>query len=78
MTAALQKRSLVLAGHRTSLALEPEFWAALEVAAVAGGRTLARQVEEIDATRESPRSLASACRVFALALASLANTPDML
>ncbi|MGE3302515.1 MAG: ribbon-helix-helix domain-containing protein [Hyphomonadaceae bacterium] len=64
---ALEKRSLVLAGHRTSLALEPEFWAALDAAAAARGAALARLIEEIDAGREAPRSLASACRVFALA-----------
>ena len=66
----LHKRSLVLAGHRTSLALEPEFWAVLEVAATQREISLAALVAEIDRARgdASPdRLLASACRVFALA-----------
>jgi predicted DNA-binding ribbon-helix-helix protein len=63
---ALQKRSLSLQGHRTSLALEPEFWAALERAAGARSVSLARLIGEIDAARGA-RALASACRVFALA-----------
>ena len=32
---AMEKRSLSIAGHRTSIALEPEFWAALEERAAA-------------------------------------------
>lgn len=61
----LQKRSLALAGHRTSLALEPEFWTALERAAAARGVSLGALVETIDLAR-GERSLASACRLFAL------------
>jgi predicted DNA-binding ribbon-helix-helix protein len=61
----LRKRSLNLAGHATSLALEPEFWAALEALAVARGLRLAVLVAEIDAGRGN-RPLASACRVTAL------------
>jgi predicted DNA-binding ribbon-helix-helix protein len=63
------KRSLILDGHRTSLALEPEFWAALDAAAVAEGLTLAALVARIDRARadQTPdRLLASACRVYAL------------
>ena len=61
----LKKRSLLLAGHATSLALEPEFWAVLEAMAEADGLSLAGLIARIDAERE--RSLlASACRVRAL------------
>lgn len=63
--ALLQKRSLALAGHRTSLALESEFWAALEHAAAARAISLSALVETIDLAR-GERSLASACRLFAL------------
>jgi predicted DNA-binding ribbon-helix-helix protein len=66
--AGLKKRSLALAGHPTSLALEPEFWAALEDLAERQGRSLAATVRAIDATRGA-RSLASACRVAALTFA---------
>lgn len=61
----LQKRSLALAGHRTSLALEHEFWATLERAASARNVSLGALVETIDLAR-GERSLASACRLFAL------------
>jgi predicted DNA-binding ribbon-helix-helix protein len=64
----LRKRSLQLAGHRTSIALEPEFWAVLEAMAQARGASLAGLVLQIDADR-GPRPLASACRVAALAFA---------
>ncbi|MCA6255660.1 MAG: ribbon-helix-helix domain-containing protein, partial [Phenylobacterium sp.] len=55
----LAKRSLNLAGHATSLALEPEFWTALEALAAARGLRLAALVAEIDAGRGA-RPLASA------------------
>ena len=62
---ALRKRSINLAGHATSLALEPEFWAALETAAAQEKLSLAGLLVRIDADR-GVRPLASACRVFAL------------
>jgi predicted DNA-binding ribbon-helix-helix protein len=61
----LKKRSINLAGHATSLALEPEFWAALAARAGARGISLAGLIGEIDAARGA-RPLASACRVAAL------------
>lgn len=63
---ALRKRSLVVAGHATSLALEPEFWLALEALAKSRGLSLAALVGAID-TGRGERPLASACRVAALA-----------
>ena len=62
----LIKRSFTLAGHRTSVALELEFWQALTAAAAHGGRTLSALVAEIDAERGAERPLASALRVYAL------------
>jgi predicted DNA-binding ribbon-helix-helix protein len=64
----LRKRSLSLAGHATSLALEPEFWEALEATAKARGFSLSALVAEIDAGR-GPHPLASACRLAALRFA---------
>jgi predicted DNA-binding ribbon-helix-helix protein len=61
----LKKRSLLLAGHATSLALEPEFWAVLEAMAEADGLSLAALIARIDADR-GMSLLASACRVRAL------------
>ena len=63
--ANLRKRSINLAGHATSLALEPAFWAALEQMAAAQAITLAGLIGQIDAKR-GDQPLASACRVEAL------------
>ena len=65
----LKKRSFTVAGHRTSVALEEEFWAALERDAEAANLTVAALVAGIDAIRGS-RPLASALRVHALAAAA--------
>jgi predicted DNA-binding ribbon-helix-helix protein len=65
----LKKRSVNLAGHATSLALEPEFWAVLDKAAADEALSLAGLIQRIDLER-GERPLASACRVFALARAS--------
>jgi predicted DNA-binding ribbon-helix-helix protein len=62
----LVKRSVSLAGHRTSIALEPEFWEALAAQAAARGVTLAALIVQVDAARVPARPLASALRVFAL------------
>ena len=65
MSDGLRKRSLSLSGHATSVALEPEFWEALEGMAAEEATTLANLVVRIDAER-AERPLASACRVAAL------------
>ncbi len=62
----LTKRSFSLSGHRTSVALEPEFWDALAVLAQTRDMALAALVAEIDAARVPARPLASALRVYAL------------
>jgi predicted DNA-binding ribbon-helix-helix protein len=62
----LLKRSFTLAGHRTSVALEPEFWEALATVAGEKRQALSALVAEVDATRAGERPLASALRVFAL------------
>ncbi len=63
----LTKRSFSLAGHRTSVALEPVFWQALEAIAAQRGVSLAALVAERDAARaEDGAPLASTLRVFAL------------
>jgi len=62
----LRKRSFTLSGHRTSVALEPEFWAVLENEAAK--ISLSALVAEIDRKRGA-RPLASALRLHALAAA---------
>jgi predicted DNA-binding ribbon-helix-helix protein len=65
----LQKKSITLSGHETSLALEPPFWAVLQAMAQAEEISLAQVVRNLDESRgDDP--LASACRVAALAWAS--------
>jgi len=64
----LRKCSVVLAGHSTSIALEPEFWVVLTALAASRDRTLARLLADIDEAR-GDRPLASACRLAALAFA---------
>ncbi len=62
----LVKRSFSLAGHRTSVALEPEFWAALADIAAARGQTLSALIAERDAARAPEQPLTSTLRIFAL------------
>lgn len=60
-----QKRSIVIAGHATSLSLEPVFWQTLRDMAAHQQQSLPELISEIDAG-ERPASLSSALRVAAL------------
>ena len=60
----LAKKSLTIAGHATSIALEPEFWRELEAAAKERGKSLPALVAEVDADRTG--TLSSALRLHAL------------
>lgn len=62
----LKKRSFTLSGHRTSVALEAEFWSVIDQTAQRDGKSLAALVAQIDASR-GERPLASALRLYALA-----------
>jgi len=64
--AGLIKRSFSLAGHRTSVALEEEFWAALGHIAAERQQTITALVAATDAGRGAGQPLASALRVLAL------------
>ena len=67
------KRSVTIAGHETSIALEPLFWAALQDAAAAEGLPLNALIARIDAGRlehSPPPNLASAIRQWLLVRAS--------
>lgn len=66
----LEKRSVRIAGHRTSIALEREFWEQLEASAKRANQTIPTwlaAVEEMRQTAHPDQSLASACRVQILA-----------
>ncbi len=61
------KRSLTLAGHRTSVSLEAAFWEAFKEIAADRGLSVNALATEIDRDRTPPASLASAIRVHVLA-----------
>jgi predicted DNA-binding ribbon-helix-helix protein len=62
---AILKRSIEIAGHRTSITLEDEFWRALQEIAAERGMTLRALVAEIDADR-AETNLSSAIRLAVL------------
>ena len=61
-----EKHSLTLKGHRTSVSLEPEFWAAFRQIAAAEGLAINELAARIDEDRGMDRGLASAIRVYVL------------
>ena len=67
------KRSVLIAGHQTSISLEPIFWRALEIAAQDAAlpvNTLVAQIDEGRLSAKQPPNLTSAIRqwLFARAL----------
>ena len=61
----MQKRSLTIHGHRTSISLEEPFWVALNDIAKARQQSVASLVKMID--KERVGGLSSAIRMFILA-----------
>ncbi len=61
----MQKRSLIIFGHKTSIALEAEFWAIIEKMAKEKNISIAKLIEDIDGERNK-KNLASTLRVAAL------------
>lgn len=61
----MKKRSVLIAGHPTSVTLEEEFWTALRTIAEQRGQSLNQIITAIDAGR-SGGNLSSAIRVFVL------------
>jgi len=64
------KRSVEIAGHKTSISLEPVFWDLLKARAAAEGLPINALVARVDAARleaETPPGLASAIRVWLIA-----------
>lgn len=62
-----RKRSLTLRGHRTSVSLEDEFWAAFREIARDQDLPVNELAARIDTERASDTNLASAIRLFVLA-----------
>jgi predicted DNA-binding ribbon-helix-helix protein len=70
------KRSLTIAGHRTSISLEAEFWQALTAIAKKNNQSISKLVSEIDLAR-GDRNLSSAIRVYVLSKQqNLQSTPN--
>jgi predicted DNA-binding ribbon-helix-helix protein len=65
MKSPVVKRSIVLAGHKTSVSLEDDFWKGLKEIAKAQRKTLSDLVGSIDTDREHG-NLSSAIRLFVL------------
>jgi predicted DNA-binding ribbon-helix-helix protein len=65
MPSTIFKRSVVLAGHKTSISLEDEFWKGLKEIAVARSTTLSDLVATVDRERQQG-NLSSALRLFVL------------
>ena len=62
----MSKRSITIAGHRTSISLEAPFWDALGEIAAGKGKSVAALVAEIDRERAEETNLSAALRMFAL------------
>jgi len=61
---ALEKHSVLIAGHRTSVSVENAFWTEFEKIAAHRQQSLNALITEIDANRSG--NLSSAIRVFVL------------
>ncbi|MCU4180715.1 ribbon-helix-helix domain-containing protein [Bosea sp. BH3] len=61
-----RKRSLSIAGHRTSISLEDAFWEALKEIAAEEGRSVSALIVEVDSGR-GEINLSAALRLHALA-----------
>jgi predicted DNA-binding ribbon-helix-helix protein len=65
MKSPVIKRSIVIAGHKTSVSLEDAFWGGLKEIATGRGMTLSELVASIDTGRQHG-NLSSAIRLFVL------------
>ena len=65
MQSVVVKRSIVVAGHKTSVSLEDLFWSSLKDIASEQNLTLSQLVGDIDARRQRG-NLSSAIRLFVL------------
>jgi predicted DNA-binding ribbon-helix-helix protein len=65
LKSSVTKRSIVIAGHKTSVSLEDQFWDSLKEIARERGTTLGALIAAIDGNREHA-NLSSAIRLFVL------------
>lgn len=62
----VEKRSVSIRGHRTSISLEDRFWSTLQDMATARALPVAALIAEIDAARGGAGNLSSAIRIAVL------------
>ena len=62
----MDKHSITIAGHRTSVSIERPFWQALGEIAAERKTSLTAMIAEIDRTRDADTNLSSAIRLYAL------------
>ena len=73
MTGEVRKRSVLIAGHATSVSLEAEFWDVLKDIAEARACSVNTLIAEVDGQRTG--NLSSALRVFVLKSLQTASSP---
>jgi len=69
MNSPVIKRSIVIAGHKTSVSIEDAFWSALKEIAQARRQSVAELIAAIDGARQTGKhagNLSSAIRLFVL------------
>ncbi len=69
----MKKRSITIAGHRTSVALEVEFWTEIDALAKQRQLSLTQFIETIDQSRATT-NLASALRLHVLEILKKSTT----
>ncbi len=62
----MTKRSITVAGHRTSVSLEEPFWQGLGEIAVDEGKSVAALIAAVDRNRTPDTNLSAAIRLFVL------------
>ena len=72
----VRKRSVTIAGHRTSYSVEDEFFVLLRRAADEANRSLASLIAEIDENRPRDSNLSSALRLYVLGEALKGRFPN--
>ncbi len=64
MKTLVNKHSVVINGHKTSISMEDSFWEGLNEIAKLSGKSLSDLVSEIDAGHKGFKNLSSVIRVF--------------
>ena len=75
MKSTVIKRSVVINGHKTSVSLEDQFWAALKEIAAERKLSMAELIAVVDHDRGKVGNLSSALRLFVLAQYYIRSMP---